>query len=274
MIYADNQGQLVPNETLAGLHLNRAFRYGDGLFETVKVIDGKPLHFALHIERLNKGMAVLGLELDSSLSYHAMLDRVTKLLEKNKVTGGGRIRMAVFRVGPGGYKPEHAKVSSMLVFEESANEYAHQAQGVALGVYTEHCKYANGLSHLKSSNALLYVLAAKWAGGHGFDDVLLLNDSGRICEATASNLFLVKGNTILTPNLQEGCVAGVMRKVVIDLAIKAGLNVREGKVEKEDLLQADEVFLTNAMRGVQWVSGYQKKRYFQRVSRALQKRLV
>ena len=89
----------------------------------------------------------------------------------------------------------------------------------------------------------------------------MLNKHGRIAEATSSNVFLYKNNNIYTPSLDEGCVAGVMRKQILRIAEKLNINIFEGMVNGSMLQQADELFLTNAVKGIQWVESYKDKQY-------------
>ncbi len=150
------------------------------------------------------------------------------------------------------------------------NFYPINPKGFVIDLYTELRKPINFLAPIKSCNSLIYIMAAQYKQKQKVDDCILINDQNRIVEAISSNVFIVKGDTILTPSLEEGCIAGVMRNIVIDLARRNGFDVIDKKgLEVETLLGADEVFLTNAISGIQWVVGLQQKRYFGLVSRKL-----
>ena len=101
------------------------------------------------------------------------------------------------------------------------------------------------------------------------DEVFLLNQNGFLCEAGSSNIFVWYQNHLYTPALSEGCVEGVMRQVMINIAKKNNIAITEAQINPEILYEADEVFLTNASRGIQWVMGYGVKRYFNKVSKML-----
>ena len=113
------------------------------------------------------------------------------------------------------------------------------------------------------------MLAAITAKEKGLGDFLITNDDGGILESTSSNLFVVSNGVLYTPGLEEGCLAGTMRMQIINIALKAGIKVYECNILPQNLLVADEIFLTNAISGVKWVSGYRTKRYFNNISRKL-----
>ena len=112
-------------------------------------------------------------------------------------------------------------------------------------------------------------MASIFKAQNGLDEVLLLNQNGFLCEAASANVFVYYQNHLYTPALSEACVEGVMRQVVIDLAKRINIPVTEAQISPDILYQADEVFVTNATRGIQCVMGYGVKRYFNRVSKAL-----
>ena len=130
-------------------------------------------------------------------------------------------------------------------------------------------KQKNFLSNFKTKNGLMYVMAAINAKERNLDDVLIANDRGGILESSSCNLFVVSNGVLYTPGLEEGCLAGTMRMQIINLALTNGIKVYECNILPQNLLAADEIFLTNAIRGVNWVSGYRTKRYFNNMSRKL-----
>ena len=126
------------------------------------------------------------------------------------------------------------------------------------------------LSGFKSGNSMIFVLAGLYAKEKGVNNCLILNNKNTIAEAIGANVFVVKGNVILTPSLQEGCVDGIMRRVVIETARQNGIKIYDNcSIELKDLERADEIFLTNAINGIQWVSAFNKNRYFNKMSKSL-----
>jgi branched-chain amino acid aminotransferase len=157
------------------------------------------------------------------------------------------------------------------IIQSWALEMAAIVQGLALGVFPRGRKSCDGFSHLKSNNYLLYSMAATYARNHGWDDSLVLNSRERIADSSIANLFYVAGNAIYTPPLSEGCVAGVMRGWLIGALPAAGFRVIEKAVAPEDLIMADEVFLSNAIRGVRRVGNFAGTTYGSQVFEAVKK---
>lgn len=250
---------------------NRSFRYGDGIFETIRVEDGRVLWPHLHLARLIKGAEVLKLELPNPFTVVEFEQYIGQVIKINHPAGGpARVRFAVFRNDGGHYVPE-SNLASFLI-ETSAIEtsfYPLNQKGKMLGLYQEYYKPCHTLSNLKSSNALIYVLAGLYRNENKYDDCLLINDERLLAECISSNVFMVKGEQIITPSPDQACVEGVMRAVIMDIASKLGLAVEERPVDPEELLNADEVFITNAILGINWVLGFRQKRYFNKISNKL-----
>ena len=118
----------------------------------------------------------------------------------------------------------------------------------------------------KNIHSQIYIQGAIYAQEKNIGDVLILNSDNNIIEATSSNVFLVSGGELYTPKLSSGPVGGVMRATVINLAIEMGIKVFECNLTPQELLKADEVFLTNAVQGIKWVSSYRTKRYFNKTA--------
>jgi branched-subunit amino acid aminotransferase/4-amino-4-deoxychorismate lyase len=143
------------------------------------------------------------------------------------------------------------------------------AKGLEVDLYQDIKKVKTPLSNYKTKNGLLYVLAAISGKEKGLDDMLIMNDKGQILESSHSNLFVVSNGVLYTPSLADGCLAGTMRMQVINLALKNGLKVYECPILPSNLLVADELFLTNAVRGITWIGGYRTKRYFNTTARKI-----
>jgi branched-subunit amino acid aminotransferase/4-amino-4-deoxychorismate lyase len=250
---------------------NRSFAYGDGFFETIHAYGTEAKHLNLHFNRIVKSMQVLAMEVPPYLNQEFLAREITRLLNKNRDFGSARVRLTVFRNEGGLYTPTNNTVS--IAIHAAAlpqNFYPLNTKGLVVDIYTDMRKPINILSPLKSCNAQLYVLAGLYKQQAGLDDCLIINDQNRIAEASSSNVFVVKDNIIHTPAISEGCVAGVMRQVVISLAPKAGYKIVDNSEIKPDMLiNADEIFLTNSISGIQWIVGLRHKRYFGVVSRKL-----
>lgn len=248
---------------------NRGWRYGDGLFETIRVIEGKPCHLEDHFLRLKKGMEILKMH-SSSISFNDLIDQIEKLLEKNRITQGGRIRLTVYRSGQGLFTPENEGKSYVIEAKPLENNgYVLNEKGLNIDIYNEIRRVRNVLSPIKTTNNIPHVLSAIYKKENSLDDCIILNEQGRIVEAISSNIFLYKNNNLYTPSIDEGCMNGVMRKQIIKMAKTMNINVFEGIINGSMLLQADELFLTNAITGPKWVSSYRQKRFFNKMTKEI-----
>ncbi len=252
---------------------NRAFKYGDALFETIRIVNGEPQFLEDHFIRLKKGMQILKMPA-GVISFSQLKDQIVKLIEKNHIKYGGRIRLTVFRSGEGLYAPENqGKSFAIEAFPIASNKYCLNEKGLTIDVYNDLKIHRNFLSQIKTTNKIPQVLTGIYKTENNLDDCLVLNDQGRIAEALSSNIFLYKNNNLYTPSLEEGCMDGVMRKQVLKIANELSINVFEGMLNGSMLLQADEMFLTNAISGIQWVVSYRQKRYFNTAAKEILEQL-
>ena len=249
---------------------NRAFRYGDGLFESIRSFDGNIPFLRQHLNRLTQGMKVLAYNKCDCLSEDRLLSQITDLLQKNEILGSAKIRLTVFRKDGGLYAAEDNDFNYIIEVQELEHTlFSLQAKGLILGIAKEITKPINQLSELKTTNALLMVLAAKEAKKKSWDDALILNSNGTIAEATSSNLFIVKAQTIFTPPIEDGAMNGIMRQQIAHIVKQSDYKLRVKSLNPKDIGEADEIFLTNAIRGIIWVVGYGKKRFYNKAAKKL-----
>ena len=247
---------------------NRAFRYGDSLFESIRIVNGELCNFNQHYQRLLQGMQTLQMSLNPNLKPGSLFNETRKLIAENDIQQGGRVRITVFRDGGGYYTPESNESAFLIEAERLPdNYYKLNEEGLSIDTFIKIKKCASSsLSALKSGNALLYVMAALYKKENNLGECILVNECNRLCEAISANIFIYKNGTLYTPELAEGCLPGVMRWQVMQLGKEKGLNVVEGTYVPTNLLQADEVFLTNSIKGIQWVMTYKQKRYYNNIS--------
>jgi branched-chain amino acid aminotransferase len=248
MLFINFNGEILPADTKLLTTANRAFRYGDGLFESMRLMKGQLKFADLHADRLQRGMKALKIDGYSQMDAYFLKEKVNELSIRNKVKQMG-------------YCMELQPVDEPRYFLNS--------KGLIMDVFTDLPKATNYLSNIKTCNSLIYVMAGIFKAQNKLDDVFLLNQNGFLCEAGSSNIFVWYQDHLYTPALSEGCVEGVMRQVVINIAKKNNIAVTEAQINPEILYEADEVFLTNATRGIQCVMGYGVKRYFNKVSKML-----
>jgi branched-chain amino acid aminotransferase len=261
--YFNFNGKLLPAHDVKIPYQNRAFRYGDGFFETIRSSSGKPLWMQQHFDRMKKSAQVLKFSLPANATPDFFSQKISELLEANGHIAGARVRLSIFRDAGGFYRPD-GDHSGFLIesLHLKTERYQLNREGLVAGIFDEIRKPVNPLSNIKSSNALLYILAAVFASENGWNDALILNSEGYLAEATSSNVFLVKEGRIHTPDLNQGCVEGVMRSVILSVLSREGYKIHECSLLPDDLFDVDEVFLSNTINGVQWVKGFEHKRYY------------
>ncbi len=241
---------------------NRSFRYGDGLFETVRIYRGRMPLWPLHYARLRKGLAFLGIQPGTEWTEEAMAQQMLACARKNKMEGNGRLRLTVWREGGGAYLPRTNRAHFVIECEPHSQEgFAINKKGLQVDLYPFMEKTTTVADNLKTTSVLIYVMAARYARENQVDDCLILNYHTRLCDGVSSNIFLIKNEKVVTPPLSEGCVDGVMRRHLLNLFKKEGIPFEEGPLNVEDPFGADELFLTNAVRGIRWVSSFKAQRY-------------
>jgi len=263
--------QIVAKETPLFTVVNRSFCYGDGFFESIRMTGGVMPFIKNHFERIKETAGILEINLPSDLTSESLQETVKVLAQKNGIEKEARVRINIYRNDGGLYAPE-SNGSSVIVDvmpNTSANGYELNSKGLKVDLYQKIKKPCNVLSSIKSCNSLLYVLAGTFKRDNELEESVILNDKHNVCEFISSNLFIVINGVLYTPALAEGCINGVMRKVILDLAAKARIYVYETELKPNDLIRADEIFLTNAVQGIQWVGAYKSKRYFNKVSKTL-----
>jgi len=233
---------------------NRGLRYGDGLFETMKMKNGQLVLENEHFARLWKGMAVLQFAIPKHFDPEKLTEEILLLAKKNQHDKTARIRVTVFR-GDGGLYDAADNIPNYIIqtWALPQDNGALNSNGLDIGIYTAVKKSCDLLSNLKTNNYLPYVMAALEAKKQKWNDAVVLNSYGRICDTTIANIFLIKDETVYTPALSEGCVAGVFRKYIIDQLAVHGFACTEKEITTENLLDADEVFLTNSIYNIRWV---------------------
>lgn len=254
---------------------SRGYRYGDGFFESCKLSDGRILQLPLHADRIRKSALLLKLNLPTWWDEISWETTVLKAC-KDANFASARIRLTIFRDADGLYTPNDSNACMVTEINETkgVGPYQWNEEGLNIGTYKELVKNSNYTSTLKTCSALVYTLAGIYAKEHGLDDVVIFNEYGRPCESVSSNIFVVKGEFLLTPPISEYCIDGVMRKVIMQLADAYGYSIQERPISEIDLSASEEIFTTSATRGINWVADYQGKKLKNTVSRVLFEQLV
>lgn len=262
-------GDFKESEQISLDQVKRGFNFGDGLFETIRVGDGKPLFLKAHFKRFFKGLDELKINY-SEINPNILTSKIEELINVNNITNGARIRLSAFRSGSGTYMPISNDLNYLIeVFPIESNFYNTNKRGLSVDLFNDLNKPYNRLSSYKTSNALVYVMASVYASENNYDDVFILNDNGNVIESTNSNVFISSNGVLYTPPLSEGCVGGIMRMKLINLAISKGIVVYENKMPPQHLMAADEIIITNTIQGFRWIGKYKEKRYFNSLAKKL-----
>lgn len=270
MTYVFHRGEYISENQACITRDNRAFRLGDGCFESIRVAHGVALYIEAHYARACETLRSLHIDIPDGFTLDALRSQVQGLLLRNQIASGGRVRITFYRKSTGFYLPRENELAYLIESEPMLdNEFHLSTVGRTVDIFADLKKDINRLSVFKTLNTQIYVMAAIHARNKGLDDALIQNHRMALIEATASNFFIVSNGVLYTPQLQDGCVGGTMRMNVINLALTHQIKVYECTINPQNLLAADEMFLTNAIQGIEWVSGYRTKRYFNQMSKRL-----
>jgi branched-chain amino acid aminotransferase len=267
-------GTIVSNDTNL-LTQNRGFLFGDAVFETVKIVDSKILFLEDHYFRLMSSMRVIRMEIPMNFTMEYLEEQILALATAKNLALSARARITVYRNDGGYYLPKTNTVSFLINVESIDSTIYSINQGeYVVDLYTDFYVTKQLLSSIKSTNKIINVTASIFANENGLDNCLLLNDSKNVIEALQGNIFMLKGNTLITPPVSEGCLNGVMRRQVLALARKIeNLEVVEEVISPFDLQKSDELFITNVIKGIQPVTKYRKKEFTTNLSAILVQKL-
>ena len=242
-------GAFVPEEKAVVSVFDRGFLYGDGLFEAIRIFNGRPFRWREHLARLRAGAGFLRIKLPlSSSQLEAVAD---KLIAANKMPES-LLRIALSRgVGPPGYLPKNTGRPTLAMSLRAAPklDLKNHPQWKLL-TSSFRIPANDSLGNFKTSNKLIQVLARAEAAESGADEALLLNTDGFVAEGTSSNTFWIKRGTILTPPLAAGILPGVTRRVVFEIAASLGISIREKNIRLKELAQADGIMLSLTSLGI------------------------
>jgi branched-chain amino acid aminotransferase len=253
-------GSIISNDSTL-LSSNRGFLFGDAVFETVKIVNSKILFLEDHYFRLMSSMRIVRMEIPMNFTMEFLEEQILTLARAKKIEQSSRARITVYRNDGGYYLPTNNTVSYLIAVEGLENtKYQFNQNEYVVDLFTDFYVPRQLLSTIKTTNKLLNITASIYASENGLDNCLLLNDSKNVVEALQGNLFMLKGNKLITPPVSEGCLNGIMRKQIISLAKTIEhIEVVEEIISPFDLQKADELFITNVIKGIQPITKYRKK---------------
>jgi len=259
-------GNFLPSDKALFTAQNRSFRYGDGLFETMKVYQSKIILQQFHYDRLFLGLKML--QIENELNAPGLSQLVLELCKKNNCIESARVRLAVFR------NKENRSEFVVEAFPLSKDVNQWNEKGLTIDIYPYARKHADAFSNLKTANFLPYVLAEIFAKERGIDDAIVLNAFNFLADSSKANIFLIKNKEVFTPALHQGCVNGVMRRFLLDELKKNGYRVHQDEISEQQLLEADEVFLTNSIYDMRWVQKFREKTYSSKETFSIYQKII
>jgi branched-chain amino acid aminotransferase len=252
-------GELFFKENIKLTTDNRGFKYGDGIFETIKVVHNKVIFWEDHYFRLMASMRMLRMKIPMEFTLEFLEKEILKTVAVLDDAANFRVRLNVFRKDGGLYTPKTNAINYLI--EASENNYKTK-ETYEIDVFKDFYNYSGLLSTIKTTNRMLNILASIYANENDLDNCILVNERKGVVEVANANIFIVKNNIVKTPALTEGCIKGVVRSKVIDILIKnKDFTIEETVISPFEIQKADEVFITSAIMGIQPVTKYKKKSF-------------
>jgi len=263
-------GRILSKQDVAIAPNNRSFKYGDGIFETIKVENKKIFFLEDHYFRLMASARMLRMQLGMNFNLEYFENEILRTADALNLINA-RVRFSLFRKAGGLYTPTTNNTDYLI----EADELTIMVKDVyEIELFKDHYVYSGILSTIKSTNRLINVIASIFKEENGYDNCILLNENKQIVEAINGNIFLIIKDTVVTPALTEGCIKGIVRKKIIELLKKdPNITLEERAISPFELQKADEVFVTNAIVGIQAVTKYRRKVYEVALSKEIGKKL-
>ena len=267
-IFEDSQANLSP--------YNRGYAYGDAVFETLKINNGKPVFWEAHYFRLMASMRILRMQIPMHFTpeyLEKQLSSLVSVLSSSAISY--RAKITVFRDSNGYYTPDTNAVSyTISISELESDNYIISDQHYEIELFKDYLIPPNLISTLKTNNKIINVVGSIFAKENNYNNCLLLNTNKSVIEALNGNVFIVNGNTIKTAPLSDGCLKGIVREKLIEIVSKSPTyELEESSISPFELQKADEIFVTNIVQGIVPVTKYRKKTYTSEVSKDLLKLL-
>nr|WP_298998405.1 aminotransferase class IV [uncultured Allomuricauda sp.] len=253
-------------------HGNRGYKYGDGVFETLRVVNGDIFFWEDHYFRLMASMRMLRMEIPMNFTLEHLQQEILETVQKNTFeNNSARVRFTVARNEGGLYTPENNTISYTIeVNPLSSPFYTLLDESYEVELFKDFFVNKDLLSQLKTTNKLLNVLAGVYAKENGYDNCILLNSDKQVVEAINGNVFLVHGRIIKTAPLKDGCLNGIARKKIIEIiGLSEEFELSETSISPFELQKADEFFITNSISGIIPITQYRKKTYTNTIAKNL-----
>ena len=259
-------GDLVAFDDVIITPNNRAYKYGDSVFETIKIINGKLVFWEDHYFRLMASMRMLRMRIPMNFTLEFLEEEILKIVS-TKSENNLRVRLCITRKDGGFYTPTTNEIDYLI---DSSEIKFITKDKYTLDLFKDFYVYSGYLSTIKTNNKLINTLASIFAKENELDNCILLNERKGIVEATNASLFLIQGTLIKTPLLSEGCLKGIAREKVINIIKSSSdYDIEEAVISPFEIQKADELFITNSIIGIQPVTNYRKKVFSTDISKKL-----
>lgn len=243
---------------------NRGLAYGDSVFETIKFNNNKPVFWEAHYFRLMASMRILRMEIPMHFTPEFLENEIVNLVQSlpnNAISY--RVKITVYRDSEGFYTPTSNNVSYIISAQELSSDLYEINKGhYEIELFKDYLISPNLLSTLKTNNKAVNVVGSIFAKENNYNNCLLLNTDKSIIEALNGNIFLIKGNTVKTPPLDDGCLKGIVREKLIEIISKSpDFELSESSISPFELQKADELFITNVIQGIVPITKFRKKEF-------------
>ena len=253
---------------------NRAFLYGDSVFETLRIIDNKIVFWEDHYFRLMSSMRIIRLNIPDDYTPDYLEENILKLHRLVSKNGHSKVRINVYRFSKGKYMPIENNVSFIISCDPIINsKYLINSGDYVVDLFKDYYIDNQLISSIKTNNKIINVVASIYAKENGFNNCILLNNDKMVAEFINSNIFIIKNDEIFTPRLNSGCLNGVLRKNLLNILKKHSFTTYEQDISTFDLTQSDEIFGTNVVQGLFSISKYRKKEFLNNQSKKILKLL-
>ena len=247
---------------------NRGFLYGDSVFETIKVVDNKIIHWEEHYLRLISSMRILRIEIPSLYTPDFFEEEIRKTNLKIDSFFTGRVRLTIFRREGGLYLPDYNDPIFVINSQKTDQKLFNvNLQSYKVDLFKDYQIQSNLISNLKTNNRVVNVIGSIYAKENDLDNCILLNDQKFVSEFLNGNIFIVKDILVKTPTISSGCLNGVMRNKIIELINKlTNLEIEEKDFSPYELISSDEIWVSNSIFGIIPVTEYRRKLFSNKVA--------
>jgi branched-chain amino acid aminotransferase len=265
-------GTIISEDTSFFNHRNRGFRFGDALYETLRIVNGKIYFIEDHYFTLMASIRIVRMEIPMDFTLEFFESEILKTVEANSLSNAtAEVKFTVFRSEGGHYEPKTNNIDYVVeACPIDSNFFIIDKKNYEVELFKDYFVNGDMLSNLEITNKTINVIAAVFAKENNYSDCLLLNHDKKVVSAINGNLFLIKDNLIKTPPLNDGCLNAVLRKKMIEIIEKhPDYDIVEESISPFELQKADELFIGNINRGIQPITKYRKKEFEMNVAQNL-----